>query len=158
MIDHTNFTIRLMQPRDVATVAEIARATMPHSWSRAVFMDCLEGDYHAWVMQHGKLDVASAIVGFVVVLVQMEEGQLLKLVVRQRYHRQGLGKRLLAHAMTFMQQQAVNKVFLEVRASNHDAIAFYQSMQFDTVAKRKNYYPLGQQREDAVVMQWQPSS
>ena len=98
------------------------------------------------------------VLSFVVVLVQMEEGQLLKLAVRQRYHRQGLGKRLLAHAMTFMQQQAVNKVFLEVRASNHDAIAFYQSMQFDTVAKRKNYYPLGQQREDAVVMQWQPSS
>ena len=147
-----------MQPRDVATVAEIARATMAHSWSQAVFMDCLQGDYHAWVIQRGKLDVANTIIGFVIVLVQMEEGQLLKLAVRPRYHRQGIGQRLLTHAMQFMQQQKVNKVFLEVRASNHDTIAFYQSMQFDTVAKRKNYYPLGQQREDAVVMQWQPSN
>ena len=45
-------------------------------------------------------------------------------------------------------------LWLEVRESNHGALALYEHVGFKRVAVRKRYYPLKiNQREDAVVMQ-----
>ncbi|MGH6740003.1 MAG: GNAT family N-acetyltransferase, partial [Bradyrhizobium sp.] len=44
-------------------------------------------------------------------------------------------------------------VFLEVRPSNAAAIALYTSAGFAGIATRRSYYPAGDAREDAVVME-----
>ena len=43
-------------------------------------------------------------------------------------------------------------MFLEVRPSNPRAITLYESMGFNEIGRRPNYYPAKRGREDAVVM------
>ena len=44
------------------------------------------------------------------------------------------------------------RVFLEVRPSNTHAIALYDTMGFNEIGRRPNYYPGKRGREDALVM------
>jgi ribosomal-protein-alanine N-acetyltransferase len=44
------------------------------------------------------------------------------------------------------------RIFLEVRPSNPHAIALYDSLGFNEIARRANYYPAAAGREDAIVM------
>ncbi|MBV53295.1 MAG: ribosomal-protein-alanine N-acetyltransferase [Coxiellaceae bacterium] len=144
--------IRPMQSRDVPVVTQIAKMVMPYSWSESIFQDCLQGDYQAWVMQQGSLDIANAVLGFIVSLVQVGEGQILKVAIRQRVQGQGYGRQLVEHALTKMQQD-INRIFLEVRISNSQALAFYQSLGFKAVGQRRDYYRTDDGREDAVIME-----
>ena len=42
--------------------------------------------------------------------------------------------------------------YLEVRPSNHEAIALYQQSGFTEVGYRRNYYPAHLGREDALIL------
>ena len=46
----------------------------------------------------------------------------------------------------------VQRVFLEVRPSNPQAIVLYHSEGFNEIGRRPRYYPAMQGREDALVM------
>ena len=48
--------------------------------------------------------------------------------------------------------KGIATLWLEVRASNSPAIALYESLGFNEVTVRKNYYPAAQGKEDAVIM------
>ena len=50
-----------------------------------------------------------------------------------------------------MKEKGVEKVFLEVRKSNSNAIALYEKFGFSVYAERKNYYT--DNGEDALLMQ-----
>ena len=44
------------------------------------------------------------------------------------------------------------RIFLEVRPSNHGAILLYHDLGFNEIGRRPNYYPAKGGREDALVM------
>ena len=52
-------------------------------------------------------------------------------------------------------QQAKSKqaemMLLEVRGSNHNAIALYESQGFNEIGVRKGYYPAPNGKEDAIM-------
>ncbi len=49
----------------------------------------------------------------------------------------------------------MESVLLEVRPSNERALEIYQRYGFQTIGRRKGYYPTAnQQREDAIVMRF----
>ena len=56
-----------------------------------------------------------------------------------------------------MAGQGANKLFLEVRQSNTPAQRLYTSAGMHQIGRRKDYYPLGGGREDAILMgiEWQ---
>jgi ribosomal-protein-alanine N-acetyltransferase len=50
---------------------------------------------------------------------------------------------------------AIPRILLEVRPSNHAAIALYEKAGYEELARRKAYYPVESSsgtREDAIVM------
>ncbi|HBV40592.1 MAG TPA: ribosomal-protein-alanine N-acetyltransferase, partial [Erwinia sp.] len=49
-------------------------------------------------------------------------------------------------------RRGVLTLWLEVRASNHAAIALYQQLDFNEVSVRRNYYPTAEGKEDAIIM------
>jgi ribosomal-protein-alanine N-acetyltransferase len=80
----------------------------------------------------------------------MDEAELRNMAVDHLHQRQGLARALLAAGILELQANGVSRIFLEVRASNQAAIAFYKSMGFRLLHTRRDYYH--DPAEDALVM------
>lgn len=138
--------IRELEKQDISAVAHIAKISMPYPWDQQVFSDCLGDDYYSWV-----LEINTEIVGFIVILLQVDECQLMNLAINPAYRRRGFAQRLLNQAITFAKSRQVKTLWLDVRESNHVAINFYKKCGWESVAVRKDYYPSATGREDAVI-------
>ncbi len=70
----------------------------------------------------------------------LEEAQIITVAVKKRFWRQGFGKKLFEEVIGRAKSDGVEVFTLEVRRDNTRAIALYNSMGFETVGIRKNYY------------------
>lgn len=83
--------------------------------------------------------------GFVDIKILYDEADLMHIAVLQELRGQGIGAKLLAHAIEEAEGKAIA---LEVRQSNFKAINLYEKYDFLREGTRKNYY----HGEDAVLM------
>jgi ribosomal-protein-alanine acetyltransferase len=90
------------------------------------------------------------LLGFIVSSFAADEMEILNLAIAPALRRTGLGSQLLGAAFTEARRVGIARAFLEVRASNTGAIAFYSHHGFSTSLRRPNYYhnPL----EDALIL------
>lgn len=90
------------------------------------------------------------IAGFAAFHSVIEEVELRNLAVEPAHQRQGVARSLLREGIRELQESGARRIFLEVRASNHPALALYASMGFRLHSTRKDYYqdPV----EDALLM------
>jgi ribosomal-protein-alanine N-acetyltransferase len=54
--------------------------------------------------------------------------------------------------MQIARNHGAKNIFLEVRPSNMEAVSLYESIGFNEMAVRRNYYPAKNGREDAILM------
>lgn len=139
---------RRMTAADVDQVTAVEARVYPHPWTRGNFVDSLEAGYHCWIME-----CAGAIAGYTVVAVAAGEAHLLNLSIDAPWQRQGLGTALLRFAVKLAAGCGAEKMFLEVRPSNTAARALYRSAGFRQIGVRRAYYPRGEGREDALVLE-----
>ncbi len=142
----TNESIRLMRHDDLAAVIAIETRAYVFPWSKGIFHDCMRVGYSCWIYEQQGIIQAYAIMS-----VGVGECHVLNLCVDPEIQRQGIGRRLLQYLQTQATACNVDTVLLEVRTSNHAAIALYKSEGFNEVGKRKDYYPATQGREDAII-------
>lgn len=83
--------------------------------------------------------------GFVDIKILYDEADLMYIAVAEEMRGQGIGAKLLAHAIEEAEGKAIA---LEVRQSNFKAINLYEKYDFFREGTRKNYY----HGEDAVLM------
>lgn len=83
--------------------------------------------------------------GFVDIKILYDEADLMHIAVLEEMRGQGIGAKLLAHAIEETEGKAIA---LEVRESNFKAINLYEKYDFFREGTRKNYY----HGEDAVLM------
>ncbi|MBX2808360.1 MAG: ribosomal protein S18-alanine N-acetyltransferase [Cellvibrionaceae bacterium] len=139
-------TIRPLCHKDLETVLAIERQTHRYPWLLSHFTSSLASTHQCLVLQG-----ETHILAYGIVSTAADEAELLNFTVAPAYQRQGLGRFFLAHLCQGF-DAAVTLFFLEVRASNHAAIALYQAEGFNEVGTRRNYYPADQGREDAIIM------
>ena len=138
-----------MQQSDLDDVLRIEMAIYPHPWSRGNFLDSLQCAYECWVAR----DTSGDLVGYFLLMLAVDEAHLLNLSVRQDLHGRGIGRYLLGSIARIAHQHILASILLEVRPSNHRALAVYRRYGFELIGLRKNYYPAASgQREDAIVM------
>ena len=143
-------TWRPMREDDLPVVAELEQASHAAPWTQGNFRDAFAAGYGALV---GELD--RRVVAYGVLMLAPGEAQLLNLTVAASARRQGLGRRLLRRLLDDAIGVGAEQCFLEVRESNHAAIALYLREGFAPVARRAAYYPSpagSSAREDALVM------
>lgn len=87
--------------------------------------------------------------GFVLWSVAAEQAEILTIAVLPPYRRTGLGRRLLVAAWDDAVARHCLEMFLDVAEDNIPAQALYTSLGFAEVARRRAYYPDG---EDAILM------
>lgn len=132
---------------DLETMGLIEQAGHLYPWSDRVFMDCIRSGYYLDGAMH-----ADRLLGFAVVMPILNEWHILNLCVDPSVHRRGVGRFL----MNFVAEQAaksdIGSLWLEVRIGNVAARQLYDTLGFEQVGLRKDYYPAKQGREDALVL------
>lgn len=140
---------RRMTASDLDAVAAIEATAYPHPWTRGNFRDSLEAGYHCWIVECGE-----ATAGYTVVMIAAGEAHLLNLTVSAPMQKQGVGRDLLNFVLKLARDYGAQRMLLEVRPSNTAARALYASAGFAEIAVRKDYYPAGAGREDAIVLEF----
>ncbi|HEX7080122.1 MAG TPA: ribosomal protein S18-alanine N-acetyltransferase [Gammaproteobacteria bacterium] len=144
---HTEAEIRMMLPTDLKAIAEVERAAYDYPWSLGIFRDCLLAGYYCIV-----LELDHAVTGYSIMSIAAAEAHVLNLCVHPRAQRHGYGRKLLNTLLAKAQEAGVDKVFLEVRPSNKNALALYRSVGFEEIGIRPGYYQAPWGREDAVIL------
>ena len=137
-----------LSPAHLSGVATLERLCFPHEpWSeQALLVLCRE---------HGTGFVALSEDGTPLAYVGMtyaaDEGSITNVATHPTARRQGLGRAVVKALLRQASALGLAFVYLEVRPSNEAAIALYQSLGFETVGRRKNFYR--HPTEDALLMQ-----
>lgn len=103
-------------------------------WSATDFRDSI-ALAHVLVADYG-LEVA----GYVIARAIVDEGEILNLAVAPPHQRRGVGRLLARRALDELSARGARAVYLEVRESNTAARRLYESLGFEAVARRPNYY------------------
>ena len=141
---------RPLAAADLPVVAALEARIHAAPWSEGNFRDAFAAGYATLV---GELD--RSVVAYGVLMLAPGEAQLLNLTVAAAARRRGLGRTLLRRLLDDAIGVGAEPCFLEVRESNHAAIAHYLREGFAPVARRAGYYPAPHGaggREDALVM------
>ncbi len=132
---------------DVDEMLAIEEGVFPYPWTRGNFVDSIDSGYSAWGCR-----VAGELVGYFVLMIAVDEAHLLNIGVLAKRQRMGFGTRLLQCAMSAARQAGASGLLLEVRPSNENALALYRRFGFRQIGLRRDYYPLADGREDALVL------
>lgn len=136
-----------MQADEIDAVLAIERRAYPFPWTRANFADSLAAGYSAWTCRIG-----GERVGYAVMMLVLDEAHLLNITIAPEYQRAGYGLLAMHHLFAVARGHGAKRMFLEVRPSNASGQGLYRKLGFETIGRRRGYYPAGAGREDAVVM------
>ena len=139
--------IRPMIKADLEQVIAIDQVSFSLPWPQRSFQYELDENFtsRCWVAEvDGR--IAAMMVGWLIV----DELHVATLATHPEYRGQGIGKRLLVHALHAARDEGVTRSFLEVRESNTVALSMYHSLGFVEDGRRKEYYK--DNNEDAILM------
>lgn len=139
--------IRPMLDSDVEAVMAIEAQVYHEGWSEGIFHDCLRVHYSCWVMLEGE-----RLIGYGVMSAAAGEAHILNVAVSPQCQGHGYGRSFMHFLLETARRHGADTAFLEVRPSNSVAIRLYDSLGFNQVGVRHNYYPSERGREDAIIM------
>jgi ribosomal-protein-alanine N-acetyltransferase len=137
-------SVRPLVPADLAEVFAIERRSFRAPWSPSMFQ-----------IELGRTDVIALaaeaegrLAGYSILSRQVDAWHLMNVAVDPVFRRLRVGSGLVAACLESV--GAGVPVTLEVRASNHAAIALYRRLGFRSIGTRTAYYP--DDGEDALIM------
>ena len=138
--------VRPMDVRDAEQVGELESICFSEPWSLPLIVSGLNSrlDMYFVYEKDGK------ILGYSVVRILADEGEIQRIAVLPAYRRQGIARKLMDAMMIFARKRGVCAVALEVRESNEGARNLYISYGFRQEAVRRGYYH--NPAEDAIIM------
>ncbi|VAX33466.1 Ribosomal-protein-S18p-alanine acetyltransferase [hydrothermal vent metagenome] len=142
----TQITISKMTVSDIPEVAAIERESFSTPWTEASFFSEINSPASICRVALS----GDSLIGYICASCILDEGHILNLAVRPDYRRKGIGRRLVLSVLKELRTCGCKKIFLEVRASNTDAIKLYESAGFRMLGLMRGYYFLP--KEDAVIM------
>lgn len=140
-------TISTLTMADLATAFKIEQASHAFPWTEATFASN-QGERYLNL----KLESQGQMAGFAITQRVLDEATLFNIAIHPSWQRRGFGRLLLAALIEQLESCGIVTLWLEVRASNHGAIALYENLGFNEVTIRHNYYPAASGRENAIVM------
>ena len=161
-----SWALRPMDESVLALVAAVEQTAHPHPWNERHFRDSIASGYWAQMLvtepqpddppawaDAPRLPDGCLLLGYLVAMPGVGETHLLDITTVPLHQRQGCARLLLGALTAWSRLQQAEWLWLEVRASNQAARTLYESLGFQQVGRRRDYYPdQGARREDAIVM------
>ncbi len=126
-------------------ISAIEQASFSDPWSDRTILSTLSFEAELVTARE-----CGELVAYAFFIKALPEGELLNIAVAPKKRRCGIARELLTKAFERLLADGVNRLYLEVRASNKPAADLYSSLGFLPVGIRKRYYK--NPTEDAVVM------
>ncbi len=132
-----------MNESHVAAVAALEKANFSEPWSENSVRGELTNKLALWLVAVEN----DTVLGYVGSQTVLEEADMMNIAVEESARRRGIARSLVEE---LIRQLPAHCLALEVRASNAPAIGLYESMGFEQIGRRKNYYR--KPREDALIL------
>jgi [ribosomal protein S18]-alanine N-acetyltransferase len=169
----SDIRIRVATEEDIDAMTELDATCFSAPWSRASFEAELTTNQLAWYLVAEELvpeelipeelipeclatkgeadgDKLGLIIGYAGLWAIEDEGHITNVAVHPDYRRMHLGSILVEMLIDQTRKEGLKRFTLEVRVSNHAAIALYEKFGFVSVGLRKGYYE--DNNEDAMIM------
>jgi [ribosomal protein S18]-alanine N-acetyltransferase len=139
--------VRPMTEEDLARIMEIEHASFSSPWSPFAFVSELKDNEYA---RYFCLEVNKQIIGYMGLWFILEEGHITNVAITPDYRGKKWGEYLMRSVMNKMIKDGMERLTLEVRATNSQAQRLYERLGFVKAGIRKGYY--SDNREDAIIM------
>ncbi len=147
---------------DLDSVLEIESVSHIHPWTKGNFSDSLAAGHWAYCVRpqledsiKGSYLDPEVLWAYCILFPAVDELHLLNITVSPKLRRLGIGAKMMCAIEGVAAQQKMSRIILEVRPSNVGALLLYQSLGYEQIGLRKNYYPVdiaSGLREDAWVL------
>lgn len=139
-------SIREMSLKDIEQVSCIEESIFSIPWSKTSFEDSMNSKNTLFLIAEKENEIA----GYLGMYLFGEEADISNVAVSKTHRRQRIARMLLEKGLIQMKERGVKNVTLEVRETNIPAIRLYESMGFQEVGIRKDYYK--EPVENALIM------
>ncbi len=137
-------------------VIDINLRALPEHYSNDFYYELLEGFPEGFLVA----TKGESVVGYIINRIEfgfsnikgfslVKKGHVVSVAVLEEHRNKGLGRILMEEGMKAMKEKGCKEVFLEVRITNSNAIALYNSLGFKVSDRLRHYYRDG---EDAYLM------
>ncbi|CAM3725234.1 GNAT family N-acetyltransferase [Polynucleobacter arcticus] len=150
-----------MTTADLNAVLSIESVSHIHPWTKGNFSDSLAAGHWAYCVRPQLADAVKGsyldpeiLWAYCILFPGVDELHLLNITVSPKLRRLGIGAKMMHAIEGVAAQQGMPRIILEVRPSNMNALQLYQSLGYEQIGTRKNYYPVDVAsglREDAWV-------
>lgn len=141
--------IRLMKEEDLKEVLLIEKESFSDAWTRKHYLYELNDNPFSVLYV---IEKKEEIIGYIAFMITFHVGQLSKIAINKKYRHQNyatlLMEKMIEHLLK-IHNEVVETISLEVRASNYQAIKFYEKHNFEIILRKEKYYQDG---EDAYYM------
>lgn len=130
----------------VRDLARLETRCFPDAWDAESLARLLNNEHvGAWCLR----DPKDRPVGILIFQAVEGEAEVLRIGIDPSIQRNGLGRRLLDAFVKYCRDRGYRRVVLEVRPSNSPARALYDSVGFEPLGRRSNYYR--EPAEDSLI-------
>ena len=135
-----------MAEEHISALAQLERECFSDPWSEKALAEELSNPNA--VFRVALID--GEVAGYVGMLHVLDEGDICNVAVFDRFRRKGVASALIQHLVDYGVENQLSFITLEVRESNIGAQKFYETMGFETIGIRKNFYD--NPKEHAILM------
>ncbi len=142
-----NGIVRPIYMDDLEAIMEIEIAAFSTPWSLQAFKAELKDNEYA---RYVCLELDGKVIGYMGLWFILDEGHITNVAIAPNYRGQNWGEFLMRSVMKKMMEEGMERMTLEVRASNSPAQSLYSRLGFSIAGVRKGYY--ADTGEDALIM------
>ncbi|HDV5697985.1 TPA: ribosomal protein S18-alanine N-acetyltransferase [Legionella pneumophila] len=144
--------IRRMKDSDIENVYSIETNVHIAPWSKDILRDCVLVGYDCRVLEINNGD-SSILAGYIISRISNNSCHILNLCIAKPLQSKGLGRKLLQTVLYSLSKYTqTESVILEARPSNSAALHLYETMGFEKVEIKKDYYKDKNSVEDAILL------
>jgi len=135
-----------MAEEHISALAQLEKECFADPWSEKALAEELTNPNAVFRVALIDEEVA----GYVGMLHVLDEGDICNVAVFDKFRRRGVATALIQHLVDYAVENQLSFITLEVRESNIGAQKFYETMGFETIGIRKNFYD--NPKEHAILM------
>ncbi|KGP77115.1 alanine acetyltransferase [Desulfosporosinus sp. Tol-M] len=139
--------VRPMHIDDLEAILEIERVSFAIPWSlESLKMELKDNEYARYLC----IELEGQVIGYMGLWFILDEGHITNIAITPNRRGQHWGEFLMRSVMNKMADEGMERMTLEVRASNSLAQSLYKRLGFSIAGVRKGYYV--DTGEDALIM------